>query len=181
MSKKLLINLESPFAGQIELNTLYARFCMHDSIVNHGEAPYASHLLYTQPYVLDDDIYEERQLGIQSGLEFNSVTDKTVLYIDLGESPGMTQAELAALMDNREIERRNLPEKSMKKFWEAAVTEGLVVPHGDTYLTAIRPVGPPNRTINEDVPYVKQLAWVIPLILLGIIAYGIAESAGWFG
>lgn len=182
MSKKLLINLESPYAGHVGLNTLYARFCMHDSIVNHDEAPFASHLLYTQPHVLNDDVYGERQLGIQSGLEFTSVTDKTVMYVDLGVTPGMTQAELAALMIDRDVERRNLPEESMKKFWGTAIAEGLAVKHGDTYLAApTKPEPPPNRIINDDVPYLKYLAWVIPLTLLGIIAYGIAESVGWVG
>ena len=57
--------LESPYAGDIQRNIKYARECLKDSI-KRGEAPIASHLLYTQ--VLDDNIPEERQHGIDAGL-----------------------------------------------------------------------------------------------------------------
>jgi hypothetical protein len=55
-----LVILESPFAGDVERNTLYARHALKDSLMR-GEAPIASHLLY--PQVLDDLIPSERQLG----------------------------------------------------------------------------------------------------------------------
>lgn len=42
-----IVVLESPYAGDIERNTNYARDCMRDSILR-GEAPIASHLIYTQ-------------------------------------------------------------------------------------------------------------------------------------
>ena len=47
--------LESPYAGDIERNVAYARAAMRDSLLR-GEAPIASHLLYTQPGVLDDQV-----------------------------------------------------------------------------------------------------------------------------
>ena len=53
-----LVVLESPFAGNVEMNIHYARACMADCLAR-GEAPFASHLLYTQPGILDDDIPEE--------------------------------------------------------------------------------------------------------------------------
>jgi hypothetical protein len=59
--------LESPFAGDVERNVRYARACVRDSLLR-GEAPIASHLLYTQPGVLNDDIEAERQHGIDAGL-----------------------------------------------------------------------------------------------------------------
>ena len=43
----------------------YARACVADCL-RRGEAPIASHLLYTQPGVLDDDVPEERAQGIAS-------------------------------------------------------------------------------------------------------------------
>lgn len=56
--------LESPYSGDIETNIAYARRCMRDSLLR-GEAPIASHLLYTQ--VLKDDDVQERAQGILAG------------------------------------------------------------------------------------------------------------------
>jgi hypothetical protein len=61
----ILVALETPYAGDIEKNLRYARKCMHDCF-KRGEAAYASHLLYTQPGVLDDNIPEERRLGMEA-------------------------------------------------------------------------------------------------------------------
>ena len=52
--------IESPYAGDVERNVRYARAAMADCL-KRGEAPFASHLLYTQEGVLDDDIPGERQ------------------------------------------------------------------------------------------------------------------------
>ena len=70
-------------------NVAYARACLHDCLVNHGEAPYASHLLYTQEGVLDDDIPDERKLGIEAGLEIGRAAKRRVFYVDRGFSSGM--------------------------------------------------------------------------------------------
>ena len=80
--------LESPFAGDVETNVRYARLCLRDSL-NRGEAPYASHLLYTQPEVLNDDNAEERDWGINAGFQWRAAAHKTVVYTDLGISRGM--------------------------------------------------------------------------------------------
>ncbi len=80
--------LESPYAGFIPRNIQYARKCVRDSLL-HGEAPIASHLLYTQPNILDDNISEERQMGIDAGLAWRSVAEATVVYADFGISKGM--------------------------------------------------------------------------------------------
>jgi hypothetical protein len=56
-----LVIVESPFAGDVAANLSYGRRCMADCL-RRGEAPFASHLLYTQPGVLDDSLPEERQL-----------------------------------------------------------------------------------------------------------------------
>src|SRR5690606_24498929 len=50
-SRKPLVIIESPYSGDVERNTEYARSCLLDSL-RRGEAPIASHLLHTQ--VLED-------------------------------------------------------------------------------------------------------------------------------
>jgi hypothetical protein len=81
--------LESPYAGDVERNMKYARMALLDSL-NRGEAPIASHLLYTQ--VLNDNNPDERKQGIEAGLEWKEVAEGAVFYIDLGMSRGMVSA-----------------------------------------------------------------------------------------
>lgn len=83
-----IVIIESPFAGDVERNLRYLRACMRDCL-KRGEAPYASHALYTQPGVLDDGKPDERKLGIEAGFEFRAHADATVVYTDLGISTGM--------------------------------------------------------------------------------------------
>jgi hypothetical protein len=66
---------------------------MHDSLMR-GEAPLASHLLYTQPGILDDRIPVERSMGIHAGLEWRLVAEAAVFYVDYGISSGMNEAGL---------------------------------------------------------------------------------------
>jgi hypothetical protein len=80
--------IESPYAGDVERNLRYLRACLRDSLLR-GEAPLASHGLYTQPGVLDDLDPEERALGIAAGFDWRDVADATVVYTDLGLSRGM--------------------------------------------------------------------------------------------
>ena len=80
--------LESPFAGDIAQNMFYLRRAMAHCI-SKGEAPFASHGLYTQPGVLNDDIPGERELGIQAGFAWGKEADYVVVYTDLGITPGM--------------------------------------------------------------------------------------------
>ena len=99
--------LESPYAGDIQRNIKYARECLKDSL-NRGEAPIASHLLYTQKDVLDDNIPEERQLGIEAGLAWKKVADLHVFYVDFGMSKGMKYAREYAKSQNIDVEYRKL-------------------------------------------------------------------------
>lgn len=80
--------VETPFAGDREKNTRYARAALRDCL-DRGEAPFASHLLYTQDGVLDDNDLVERARGIAAGLAIGSRLDATVVYTDLGISSGM--------------------------------------------------------------------------------------------
>ena len=83
-----LVILESPFAGDVPSNIEYARKCVRDSL-SRGEAPIASHLLYTQEGILNDDVPEERQWGIDAGLAWKEVAHGSVVYADRGISGGM--------------------------------------------------------------------------------------------
>ena len=80
--------IESPYAGDVERNLRYLRACMRDSLLR-GEAPFASHALYTQPGVLDDGDPAEREHGIRAGFEWRAAAELTVFYGDLGWSRGM--------------------------------------------------------------------------------------------
>ena len=102
-----LVILESPYAGDIDANTEYARACVRDCLFR-GEAPIASHLLYTQPGILRDEIRDERQWGIDAGLAWRRVADLSAVYIDRGISEGMKYGIAAAQEANIEIEYRRL-------------------------------------------------------------------------
>src|SRR4051812_24439358 len=87
-----LVILESPFAAVTEYtfgrNLAYARRCVRDCLLRE-DAPFASHLLYTQDGVLDDANKDERALGIEAGLLWGQHANATLVYVDLGVSPGM--------------------------------------------------------------------------------------------
>ena len=78
--------LESPFSGDRETNASYLAAAMLDCL-KRNEAPFASHGLY--PQCLDDDVLEERCLGIAAGFVWRPAAEKTVVYKDLGISTGM--------------------------------------------------------------------------------------------
>jgi len=106
-----LVIIESPYAAEtpeeIEKNIRYARACVHDSLI-HGEAPIASHLLYTQPGILDDKIPNERQWGIDAGLAWRKVADKTIVYTDRGITKGMEYGIQLAIDEGNPVEYRTL-------------------------------------------------------------------------
>lgn len=102
-----LVIIESPYAGDVETNVAYARECVRDSL-ERGEAPIASHLLYTQPGILDDDKPHERAWGIDAGLAWRRVADASVVYTDLGTSRGMEYGIAAALEAGRPVEYRTI-------------------------------------------------------------------------
>ena len=80
--------IESPFAGDVDRNLRYLRACIRDCLLR-GEAPFASHAIYTQAGVLDDEVPKERQHGIEAGFAWRETADATVVYTDLGMSRGM--------------------------------------------------------------------------------------------
>lgn len=102
-----LVIIESPYAGDVEVNEAYARACVRDSLLR-GEAPIASHLLYTQPGILSDLIPAERQHGIDAGLAWRRVAQASVVYTDRGITKGMEYGIAAARAAGVPVEFRTL-------------------------------------------------------------------------
>jgi hypothetical protein len=104
--------LESPYAPSerftTEQHVEYARACLKDCL-ERGEAPLASHLLLTQPGVLDDTKSGERRLGILAGHAWTPFAQAVVVYTDCGFSRGMHQGCLAAFDAGIPVEYRQLP------------------------------------------------------------------------
>lgn len=109
--------IESPFAGRGSnfisraidrwRNVLYARKCVRDALTR-GEAPIASHLLYTQPGILRDGVAAERQWGIDAGLAWVGVADATAVYVDRGISWGMRRGIEVAKRAGIPVEYREI-------------------------------------------------------------------------
>lgn len=106
--------IESPYAGSspgdqvgVERNLRYLRAAMHDCLMR-GESPYASHGLYTQPGVLDDNDPAEREAGIHAGLAWREVSHATVVYADLGITKGMQYGIDHATKAGHTIEYRQI-------------------------------------------------------------------------
>ena len=79
--------------------------------MNRDEAPYASHLFYTQ--MLDDNNQDERQLGMDAGLTICHHAEQTAVYTDYGTSRGMQYGiETAKSAGRRVVERRLFPNAS---------------------------------------------------------------------
>lgn len=94
-------------ADIVNRNIAYARAVVADCI-RRGESPIASHLLLTQPGVLDDDLPDERERGIEAGLAWYGVADACVVYGDYGVSSGMERGIARAKKLKLPIEGRKL-------------------------------------------------------------------------
>lgn len=106
-----LVIIESPYqGGSLEAtaaNVEYAKRCVKHALAR-GEAPYASHLFFTQPGILDDLVPEERTLGIEAGFAWGRAADIVAFYIDRGMSKGMFAGYAAANARGANIEFRSL-------------------------------------------------------------------------
>jgi hypothetical protein len=122
--------VESPYAARSawwllallerRANRTYARRAMHDCL-SRGEAPIATHLLYTQPGVLSDGDPKERQLGIAAGLAWQAVAEASVVYLDRGISLGMEQAIAVAKATGVAVEYRSLYPTKKPRAWRGLV------------------------------------------------------------
>lgn len=100
--------IESPFAGDTAANLAYARAAVADSL-GRGEAPLASHLIYTQPGIIGDGINATRGWGLEANLQWIDAADQLVVYTDRGISPDMTLAITAARRAGLQVIHRSLP------------------------------------------------------------------------
>lgn len=104
-----LVIIESPYGNPdptvVAANVRYAECALKDSL-DRGEAPLASHLLYTR--VLDDQQPTERKCGIDCGLAWMRQASLVAFYIDRGISPGMSAAQQQAFLFHIPIEIRRL-------------------------------------------------------------------------
>ena len=74
-----LIYVASPYAGDVEKNTEFAkRACRH--VMEQGHAFFAPHLLY--PQLLDDSVPAERQAGLDMGVAMLTRCDELWCYGD---------------------------------------------------------------------------------------------------
>lgn len=109
-----LVILESPYAGatakEVQANVEYARQCVAACLAR-GESALASHLLFTQQGITNDDIPHERTLGIEAGLAWHRGSDACVVYTDRGISPGMRHGINVAAKAGKRIEFRSLYER----------------------------------------------------------------------
>ena len=107
--------VETPFAHKKDDEVAgdrvwkYLRAALRDCLMR-GEAPYASHALYTQPGVLSDWIPEQRTLGIEAGFAWGMKADLRVVYTDLGISPGMLKGIDKAREIGQAVEYRTVPD-----------------------------------------------------------------------
>jgi len=92
--------IESPYTGDAETHKTYARRCIRDSL-QRGETPIASHLLFTQHGILDDNIIEEREWGINAIHSWIEVADAVIFYTDYGVGKGMASALERSIQEKR--------------------------------------------------------------------------------
>lgn len=97
--------IESPYAGDVHRNMEYLRRATLDSL-RRGENPYASHKMLTD--ALNDMDATEREEGIGAGLEWHSVIEKVVVYVDYGMSGGMVRGIATAKKRNLPVEERTI-------------------------------------------------------------------------
>lgn len=103
--KKVII--ESPYAGDVDQNIMYARRLILDALLRE-EAPIASHLLYTQPGILNDNNLGERDLGIRAGLAWGACAEYTIVGTDYGITEGMKIGMAQANSEGRAIIYRSI-------------------------------------------------------------------------
>jgi DNA modification methylase len=174
--------IESPYADHIKRNIIYARKCVRDSLLR-GESPIASHLLYTQEGVLNDDIPEERLLGINAGLRWKEFAQKHIFYIDYGMSKGMEYALLYSKENKIPIEYRRIYtdidlQKEKEKIQDINIYRNKIIHTKGKYdnLNIMRTLPDNSVIILTDPPY--GIKYGEQLLGKGD-GYGGADRFGW--
>jgi hypothetical protein len=83
---------------------------MRDSL-ERGEAPYASHLLFDQPGLLDDADAAQRSLGMNAGFAWGAAGEERAFYTDRGVSSGMERGAQEAERLGQRVHFRKLGRK----------------------------------------------------------------------
>lgn len=110
--------VESPYAGDVANNLRFLRAIMK-ACIHRGEAPYASHGLYTQEGVLDDTIPQERKLGMEAGFAWSHAAQKVVVYDNHGITDGMKRGIERHERNGKIVEVRTL------EGWGVTKTRGI--------------------------------------------------------
>lgn len=88
--RKTVIYVGSPFRGENgdeqNRNVKYARECAR-AVALFGFVPWAPHL--HDPQFLQDNVPEERKLGLDNGKELMHRSDGCIFFLDRGTSDGM--------------------------------------------------------------------------------------------
>ena len=142
-----LVILESPFAGDVAGNEAYARKALRDCLLR-GEAPIASHLLYTQ--VLDDSDEEQRRKGIEAGLAWRRGAHRAVFYADRGFSAGMLAALTIYAREQFAFEIRLLD--GSKNLHETVTDEAFLIALAAAGVRGIGLVGDDHHLVADYSP-----------------------------
>jgi hypothetical protein len=141
-----LVVVESPFGADdddtVNANIEYARACLADCF-KRGEAPFASHLLYTQPGVLDDRKPRERRKGINAGFAWGRIAGVRAVYIDRGFSRGMVDGLVEAARLEQAIDLRSLWTRAGSPEFVDLVRRALARLSDSHSTRALKVLGPP--------------------------------------
>lgn len=88
-------------------NKRYAVACCRHSVMI-GEAPYASHLFFDRPGLLDDSSEYERKAGMEAGFSWGVSAELRAFYVDCDVSAGMIAGLREAKRLGQKIELRRL-------------------------------------------------------------------------
>lgn len=102
--------VESPFASDVPARRAAYRHYLIGAFLDcleRGEAPFASHYIYTG--FLDDSVPVERAQGIEAGLAWGEVAQRSAFYVDLGLSRGMRTGLERAVDQGWTVLFRSLP------------------------------------------------------------------------
>lgn len=125
--------IESPLNGRdhhaIADNLSYARRAVKDCL-QRGESPYASHLFFQHPELLDDLIPEQRTQGLLAGLTWAAQAEVCAVYLDRGFSNGMRDGVRQAVTLGQRVSCRFLDEISTDAAWRLSVLGAVILDIG---------------------------------------------------
>lgn len=119
-----LIIVESPYWANTEIgrlfNTIYARAC-NSKVLAEGNIPFSSHIYYTQPGILDDQVNEDREKGMRAGFSIGEKFDYSIFFTDYGLSSGMKAGAESARLNGNHSREDKLSENWLEQYLEKAL------------------------------------------------------------